>query len=178
MNAIHRVTVTFATVTLVAALAFAAPAFARELTPLERQVRHEIVMLPFLTVFDNIQFKVEGDVVTLLGQVTRPSLKKSAERVVERIEEVGKIDNQIEILPVSPNDDRIRQAVARAIYYHPTFTRYSFQAVPPILLIVKNGDVTLEGVVATKSEKSIAGLQANGVAGVFSVTNNLRVEGR
>ena len=152
------------------------PLSAQELTRTERQVRHEIVMLPYLSVFDNIQFKVEGDKVTLMGQVTRPTLKSGAERVVEDIETVRTIDNQIEVLPVSPNDDRIRQAVARAIYYHPSFTRYSFQAVPPIHIIVKNGDVALEGVVATKFEKNVAGIQANGVSGVFSVTNNLQIE--
>lgn len=158
------------------ALTIALPGFAQELSRMERQVRHEIVMLPYLSIFDNIGFQVDGSKVTLMGQVTRPTLKKGAERVVENIEGIREIDNQIEVLPVSPNDDRIRQAVARAIYYHPTFTRYSFQAVPPIHIIVENGDVTLEGVVNSESEKDVAGLRANGVAGVFSVTNNLRVD--
>ena len=85
------------------------------------------------------------------------------------------VENQIEVLPLSPNDDRIRQSVYRAIYYHPTFTRLSFQAVPPIHIIVNNGDVTLTGVVNSKMEKDIANIQANGVSGVFSVTNNLMV---
>jgi len=153
-----------------------APLSAAELSRTERQVRHEIVMLPYLSVFDNIEFRVDGDKVTLMGQVTRPTLKSGAERVVENIETVRTIDNQIEVLPVSPNDDRVRQAVARAVYYHPSFTRYSFQAIPPIRIIVKNGDVALEGVVATKFEKNVAGIQANGVSGVFSVMNNLQVE--
>lgn len=154
------------------------PLDAQELSRTERQVRREIIMLPFLTVFDNIQFKVDGDKVTLMGQVTRPTLKSGAERVVEDIETVKTVDNQIEVLPVSPNDDRIRQAVARAIYYHPSFTRYSFQAVPPIHIVVKNGDVTLEGVVNSEFEKNVAGVQANGVAGVFSVMNNLQIDKR
>lgn len=162
--------------TLTAVALTLAPLSAAELSRTERQVRHEIVMLPYLSVFDNIAFKVDGDKVTLMGQVTRPTLKSGAERVVEDIETVRTIDNQIEVLPVSPNDDRIRQAVARAVYYHPSFTRYSFQAVPPIRIIVKNGDVALEGVVATKFEKNVAGIQANGVSGVFSVMNNLQVE--
>jgi len=154
------------------------PLDAQDLSRTERQVRREIIMLPYLTVFDNIQFKVDGDKVTLMGQVTRPTLKSGAERVVEDIETVKTVDNQIEVLPVSPNDDRIRQTVARAIYYHPSFTRYSFQAVPPIRIIVKNGDVTLEGVVNSEFEKNVAGVQANGVAGVFSVMNNLQIDKR
>jgi len=163
---------------LALAVVFLTPvsAFGQQMSRLERQVRHELVMLPFYSVFDNFEFKVDGSKVTLMGQVTRPTLKSQAERVVADLEEVKTVDNQIEVLPVSPNDDRIRQAVYRAIYYHPTFTRYGFQAVPPIHIIVNNGDVTLTGVVATKSEKDIAGIQANGVSGVFSVTNNLAVE--
>ena len=163
-------------VTAAAVLALSMPGFSQDLTRLERQVRHEIIMLPYLSLFDSIAFKVEDGTVTLQGYVTRPTLKRGAERVVANIEGVQEVDNQIEVLPVSPNDDRIRQAVARAIYYHPSFTRYSFQAVPPIHIVVKNGDVTLEGYVATKSEKNIANIQANGVAGVFSVTNNLMID--
>ena len=166
------------TVLLLAAALVLTPmaALAQELSRVERQVRHELVMLPFYSVFDNFEFKVDGSKVTLMGQVTRPTLKTQAERVVADIEEVKTVDNQIEVLPVSPNDDRIRQAVYRAIYYHPTFTRLSFQAVPPIHIIVNNGDVTLTGVVNSKMEKDIANVQTNGVSGVFSVTNNLRVE--
>ena len=149
---------------------------AGELTGLARQVRHELVMLPNHGVFDSLGFKVDGSKVTLLGQVHRPSLKKSAERVVKRLEGVESVDNQIEILPTSSNDDRIRGAVYRSIYYHPNFTRYAIRAVPPIHIIVKNGDVKLVGVVATDGDKNIAGLQANGVSGVFSVMNELRVE--
>ncbi|MBI1355974.1 MAG: BON domain-containing protein [Acidobacteria bacterium] len=149
---------------------------AQEMSRMENQVRHELVMLPYYSVFDNFSFKVDGSKVTLMGSVTRPTLKSGAERVVKNIEGVTSVDNQIEVLPVSPNDDRIRVDVYRSIYYNPSFTRYSFQAVPPIHIIVKNGDVTLEGVVNSKMEKNIAGMQANGVAGVFSVHNNLQVE--
>ncbi|MBM3810382.1 MAG: BON domain-containing protein [Acidimicrobiia bacterium] len=149
---------------------------ARDLGRLERLVRHELVMLPYYGVFDNLTFKVEGSKVTLMGQVTRPTLKSDAEGVVKRIEGIEKVDNRIEVLPVSQNDERLRVAVYRAVYGHAALNRYSFMAVPSIHIIVKNGNVTLEGVVANESDKNIAGVQANGVSGVFSVTNNLRVE--
>jgi hyperosmotically inducible protein len=141
-----------------------------------REVRHELVMLPYYGVFDNLAYRVDGSTVTLMGQVTRPTLKSDAENVVKRIEGVEHVNNQIEVLPVSPNDDRIRRAVFRAIYSDPTMDRYAIQAVPPIHIIVKNGNVSLEGVVATEADKNIAGSRANGVSGVFSVKNNLRVE--
>lgn len=141
-----------------------------------REVRHELVMLPYYGVFDNLAYKVDGANVTLMGQVTRPTLKSDAENVVKRIEGVEHVKNEIEVLPVSPNDDRIRRAVYRAIYSDPTMDRYSIQAVPPIHIIVKNGNASLEGVVATEADKNIAGIRANGVSGVFSVNNNLRVE--
>ncbi|HWR49839.1 MAG TPA: BON domain-containing protein [Bryobacteraceae bacterium] len=143
---------------------------------IEREVRHELVMLPYYDVFDNLAYKVDGATVTLYGQVTRPTLKDSAERVVKDIEGVEKVDNQIEVLPPSPGDDRIRLATYRAIYGHSTLQRYGLAAVPPIHIIVKNGNVTLEGVVANEADKNIAGIQARGVSGVFSVTNNLQVE--
>jgi hyperosmotically inducible protein len=143
---------------------------------LMRQVRHELVMLPYYGVFDNLAYRVDGSTVTLLGQVTRPTLKSSAENVVKDIEGVERVENKIEVLPVSPQDDDIRMAAYRAIYGHTALNRYALQAVPPIHIIVRNGNITLEGVVANEGDKNIAGLQANGVAGAFSVTNNLRVE--
>jgi hyperosmotically inducible protein len=143
---------------------------------LEKQVRHELVMLPFYGVFDNLQFKVDSNKVTLMGQVARPSLKNSAERAVKGIEGVASVENKIEVLPTSSHDDDIRRATYRAIYSQPALQRYQLRAVPPIHIIVKNGNVTLEGVVANEGDKNIAGIQANGVSGVFSVTNNLRVE--
>jgi hyperosmotically inducible protein len=150
----------------------------RALTGIEREVRHELVMLPYYGVFDNLAFKVDGSTVTLMGQVTRPTLKSAAERVVKDIEGVDKVVNNIEVLPLSPNDDQIRLATYRAIYGHSALNRYALQAVPPIHIIVKNGNVTLEGVVATEMDKNIANIQARSVPGVFSVTNNLRVEQR
>jgi hyperosmotically inducible protein len=153
-----------------------APAAEHELSRVEQRVRRELVTLPFYGVFDNLSFKVEGSKVTLMGQVTRPTLKTSAERVVKNIEGVENVDNQIEVLPNSPNDDSIRLAVYRAVYSQAALQRYQIRAVPPIHIIVKNGNVTLEGVVANEGDKNIAGIQANGVSGVFSVKNNLRVE--
>jgi hyperosmotically inducible protein len=142
-----------------------------------KEVRHELVMLPYYNVFDNLTYSVDGGTVTLTGQVTNPVLKSSAENVVKHLEGVQQVVNKIEVLPLSPNDDRIRREVYRKIYGYPTLsTRYGFQALPSIHIVVKNGNVTLEGVVDSASDKSIAGLQANGVPGVFSVTNNLRVE--
>src|SRR6267143_5179210 len=140
---------------------------------LVKEVRHELVMLPYYNVFDNLSFKVDGSTVTLMGQVTRPTLKSDAERVVKSIEGVDRVINNIQVLPLSPNDDRIRMAVYRAIYSQPALQRYGMQAVPPIHISVNNGNVTLEGVVASEGDKNIANIQANGVSGVFSVKNNL-----
>jgi hyperosmotically inducible protein len=143
---------------------------------LEREVRHELVTLPYYDVFDNLEYRVDGSQVTLSGQVVRPTLKSGAQNVVKNIEGVEKVTNNIEVLPLSPNDDRLRVAVYRAIYGHTALQRYSVRSVPPIHIIVKSGNVTLEGVVANEGDRNIANIQANGVSGVFSVKNNLRVE--
>ena len=144
---------------------------------LVKEVRHELVMLPYYNVFDNLSYRVDGSKVTLMGQVTRPTLKSDAGNIVKRLEGVTEVNNEIEVLPLSPNDDNIRFAVYRAIYSFPSLsTRYGYRAVPSIHIIVKNGNVTLEGVVANEADKNVANIQANGVSGVFSVTNNLRVE--
>jgi hyperosmotically inducible protein len=128
-------------------------------------------------VFDNLAYKVDPDgTVELFGQVSRPTLKSDAENAVKRIEGVQRVVNNIEVLPASPDDDRIRLAVYRAIFGNSVLSQYQIRAVPPIHLIVKNGHVTLEGAVARQMEKQIAGMQANSVPGVFSVTNDLRVE--
>ena len=140
-----------------------------------KEVRHELLMLPYFTVFDNLGYKVDGYNVTLIGQVTRPTLKSDAENAVKRIEGVEHVDNQIEVLPVSPNDDRIRRAVYRAIYGYPALQKYALGVQQPIRIIVKNGNVTLEGVVDNEGDKNIANIRANGVSGVFSVKNNLQV---
>jgi hyperosmotically inducible protein len=142
-----------------------------------REVRHELVMLPQLTIFDNLQYRVDGGKVTLMGQVRNAILKDAAESVVKKIEGVDQVDNKIEILPTSGNDDRIRTAVARALFGQdsPLF-RYSMGALPPIHIIVKGGHVTLEGVVDNQSDKDLASMKANGVPGVFSVDNHLVVQ--
>ncbi|MCU1275267.1 MAG: transport-associated protein [Bryobacterales bacterium] len=143
---------------------------------IQREVRHQLVMLPYYGIFDNLAYQVNGSTVTLYGQVSRPTLKSDAENAVKQIEGVDRVINNIEVLPLSPNDDRIRLAEYRAIYGQSALNRYGLQAVPPIHIIVNNGNVTLEGVVANEGDKNIAGIQANTVPGVFSVTNNLRVE--
>ena len=141
-----------------------------------REVRHELVMIPQLTIFDNLAYKVDGAPVTLLGQVRNPVIKDWAERAVKGIEGVQSVDNQIEVLPLSSNDERIRRQVARAIFNDSRLFPYSLGAVPPIHIIVKGGHVTLEGVVDSQGDKNVANIRANGVPGVFSVTNNLQVE--
>ena len=154
-----------------------APLSQKAIDRIIKEVHHELVMLPFYGVFDNLAYKVSPDgTVTLLGQVSRPTLKSDAENVVKRIEGVERVDNQIKVLPVSPNDDRIRRAVYRAIYGNEVLSQYALRAVPPIHIIVENGNVTLEGVVARQMDKQIAEMQAKSVPGVFSVTSNLKVE--
>ena len=151
----------------------------KSLARIYKEVRHELLMLPYYGVFDNLAYKVDPDgTVTLLGQVSPvrgPTLKSDAENAVKHIEGVEKVNN-IEVLPLSPLDDRIRRAAYRAIYSNPVLSQYQLRAVPPIHIIVKNGNITLEGAVARQMDKQIAGMQANGVHGAFSVTNNLVVE--
>jgi hyperosmotically inducible protein len=142
-----------------------------------KEVRHQLVLLPYYSVFDNLAYKIEGSKVTLIGQTVRPTLKSDAEAAVKSIEGVSSVQNDIEVLPNSPNDDRLRRTLYRAIYGNAALSRYSIQAVPSIHIIVKNGNVTLEGVADNEADKNMAGLRANGVSGVFSVTNNLVVPG-
>ena len=140
-----------------------------------KAVRHQLIMLPYYDVFDDIKFSVKGYDVTLLGQVTNPTLKRDAENVVKKIEGVEKVDNQIEVLPASPMDDRIRRSIYRAIYGYAPLQRYALPVLKPIRIVVKNGNVTLEGVVDNETDKNLAGMRARGVPGTFSVTNNLVV---
>ena len=142
---------------------------------INKEVRHELVMLPYLDVFDNLAYRVDGNCVTLVGQVTRPTLKTDAERVVQGIPGVDKVDNQIEVLPLSSHDDHLRRSLYRAIYGYGPLNRYALPVIKPIRIIVKNGNVTLEGVVDNQADKNIAYIRANGVHGAFSVTNNLRI---
>ena len=139
-------------------------------------VRKEIVTLPFYSIFDHVTIQVEGNQVMLDGSVYRPSMRKSVERVAARVEGVTEVVNNVEVQRTSPFDDRLRVALVRTLYSNQALNRYGIQSVPPIHIIVDNGDVTLEGVVNRDLEKNVAGILANGISGVFSVTNNLRVE--
>jgi len=144
-------------------------------SPLSREIHHQILVLPFYSVFDSINFTVEGGKVTLTGQVVRRTLKEHAEAAVKSIEGVTVVVNQIEVLPVSPSDDDLRNAIYRVIYEDPTLARYAIQNIPPVHIIVKNGNVALEGSVESASEKTLAATRASSVANVRSVKNNLIV---
>jgi hyperosmotically inducible protein len=139
-------------------------------------VRHQLLEVPWYSVFDNIEFKVTGSEVTLLGQTVNDTLMHDAESAVKNIEGVTKVTDKIELLPVSPMDDGIRRATYRAIYSEPQLQRYAMGTVPPIHIIVKGGHVTLIGWVASQSDKDIAGIRAKGVSDAFSIENDLRVE--
>ena len=142
----------------------------------EADVERELMLLPYYSVFDFLAFRVEpGGTVRLLGQVVRPTLKSDAERRVKRVGGIDQVINDIEVLPVSPADDAIRLAVARNIYNSTALDRYGFQSQPPIHIIVKQGRVTLEGTVDSDSDKTVAGLKAREINGVFEVKNNLTV---
>jgi hyperosmotically inducible periplasmic protein len=150
---------------------FVSPSEAR----IQKEVRHELLMLPYFNVFDYIAFQVKGDIVTLQGEVTRPTLKSDAENVVKHIEGVQQVINNIEVLPPSPMDDQLRLALYRAIYGYPALEKYALGVQKPIRIIVKNGRVMLEGVVDSETDKNLVTVRANSVPGIFSVTNNLRV---
>ena len=144
-----------------------------------QKVRHNLLMLPYYGVFDDLGFRVNGGTVTLLGEVTRPSLKDDAGNAVKRVSGVTTVVNNIEVLPLSPNDDRIRIAIFRAVYGDPSLSiRYGYSAAPPIHIIVKNGNVRLEGIVISLMDKNLAGIRAKGVPGVFDVENDLKVESK
>ncbi len=143
---------------------------------LVQEVRHQLVMLPYYTIFDDLGFRVQGSTVTLVGAVTRPTLKSDAQNVVKNIEGVSQVNNEIKVLPLSDFDWQIRRALARAIYGDPSIgDRYGNRALPGIHIIVDNGHVTLEGAVANEADKNLIGIRANSVPNVFSVTNNLQV---
>ena len=161
---------------MLASAAWAQGISSRESEHISKEVRHELVMLPYYGVFDDLAYRVDGNKVTLFGEVTRPTLKKDAERVVQKIEGVQSVTNNIEVLPLSPNDDQIRRAVYRAIYSQPGLDLYSLRAVPTIHIIVKNGNVILRGAVGNQGDKDRANIAANGVPGVFSVKNELMVD--
>lgn len=140
------------------------------------KVRHELAMLPYLNVFDDLSFRVENGTVTLFGQVTRPVLKSDAANVVKHIEGVARVDNQIEVLPLSSFDNQIRLRAYRAIFGYTPLQRYGMGAIPSIHIVVKNGNVTLKGFVSTQMDKQLAYVRANGVPGVFSVDNQIQID--
>jgi hyperosmotically inducible protein len=142
---------------------------------LAEKVRHELVMLPWYSLFDNLEFQIEGNTVVLEGQVVRPVLKSDAENVVKRIEGVTQVVNNIKVLPLSSMDDQIRIAAYRAIFFQPGMEKYRIQAVPPIHIIVDNGHITLVGVVGSQMDKTLARMGALRVHGAFSVTDDLQV---
>jgi hyperosmotically inducible protein len=164
---------------ILTALAVAAPAWlwaqpAQD--ALANKVRHELVSLPYYSVFDDLSYRVDGSTVTLFGEVTWPVIKSDAESAVKHIEGVTRVIDNIEVLPLSPMDDQIRRATYRAIFGDPGLQRYSMGAIPSIHIIVKNGHVTLTGYVSTQMDKQLANTRANGVPNVFSVTNDLKID--
>jgi hyperosmotically inducible protein len=145
---------------------------------LVKEIRHELRMLPYYGVYDWLEFEIQGDTVVLRGQVVRPTTKSDAEGRVKDVDGVSKVNNQIEVLPLSPSDDRLRLALYRAIYnFNSPLFRYATQSVPPIHLIVDRGHATLKGVVANKGDAQLAYIRARGVPGLFSVKNELIIEG-
>jgi len=165
-----------------AALALTSMATAQERQPtqkaverINKEVRHELLMLPRLDVFDNLAYKVDGYNVTLYGAVRNASVKSDAESSVRKIEGVEKVDNQIEVLPPSPSDDHLRIRLYRSIYGYPSLQRYALGVLKPIRIIVKGGHVELDGVVDSPGDKNLVGIRAKSVSGIFSVTNNLQV---
>ncbi len=171
----------FVKISLTLALAaLTVPMFARTISPkgdLAGAVRHELMMLPYYSVFDDLQFSVDNGTVTLAGDVTRPMLKSDAENVVKRIVGVTNVVDNIKVLPLSTFDNRIRVATYRSVFGYAGLYRYAMGANPSIHIIVDNGHVTLKGVVSNQGDKNLAYLRANGVPGVFSVTNDLIVAG-
>lgn len=143
---------------------------------LEQEVRHEILMVPYIGVFDNPTWQIDNGVVTLSGEVTQPVEKYNLEKAVKGVEGVTRVENNIEVLPLSPFDDQIRVRTLRTLVRSASLGKY-FQGVQPdIRIIVKNGHVTLDGVVLNNADRQFAFMAANHVSGVFSVTNNLRAE--
>jgi len=143
---------------------------------LSREIRHEILILPFYSVFDSVNFTLQGNKVILTGLVLRHSLRKHAEEAVKSIEGIDVVENRIEILPTSPSDDELRSGIYRAIYEDTTLAHYAVQSVPPVHIIVKNGNVSLEGSVESLADKNLAGTRAGNVPGVHNLKNNLVVQ--
>ena len=146
-------------------------------TQLSKSVRHELRMLPYYGVFDNLAYQINGSTVTLYGQVVRPSTRSDAARSVARIKGVTQVINKIEVLPLSSFDDRVRYQTYRAIANTGGLHRYLRGTNPSLHIVVNRGHVTLTGVVSSRADSQLAYMAANGVFGAFSVTNDLQVEG-
>jgi hyperosmotically inducible protein len=180
----NRIFALIAMIAIFASTAMAAPAVQTNLTSrraeqdqILKKIRKELVTLPYYGVFDNLAYELDGGTVTLHGQVVRPTTRSDAEQRVARIQGVQRVVNRIEVLPLSSFDDSIRRRTYRAIFgsNSPLF-RYGRGVNPSIHIIVNRGHVTLEGVVSTEGDRRLAYIRANGVSGVFSVTNNLVTE--
>ncbi|HWQ31242.1 MAG TPA: BON domain-containing protein [Blastocatellia bacterium] len=175
-----RITALLTALVLMGSAAIAAPAAPRDQAldqvRLTERIRKELVTLPWYGVFDNLAFRLDGDTVTLYGQVVRPSTRADAERRVDRLPGVEKVINRIEVLPLSPFDDELRMRTLRAVFNTGGLYRYGMGANPSIHIIVNRGNITLEGVVASRMDAQLAWMAASGVPGAFSVTNNLRIE--
>jgi hyperosmotically inducible protein len=143
---------------------------------LEDRVRHELLSLPYYNVFEDLYYRVDGDVVTLSGKVTRPIVSRDAVNAVKRLAGVERVDNQIEVLPLSSYDNRLRLQAYYAIYGFAPLQRYGLGTQPSIRILVKNGNVTLAGAVRSAADRDMAFLRANAIPGALSVSNELRVE--
>ena len=183
----NRKSLFFATASMAIALVVTAGAFANGAAAqkgaqsgdesIQREVRHQLRMLNYYTVFDNLEYGVEGNRVILEGEVTNPVLKDEAVAAVKSVPGVTGIQDNIKVLPLSNDDDRIRRAAYRSIYGDPQLSKYGFQSVQSIHIIVDNGHIALEGSVDSEADKNVAGIRANSVPGAFSVKNNLLVRG-
>ena len=142
---------------------------------ISKAVRHELNMIPYVNVFDYLSFTVDDNTVTLTGDVTNPVIKSEAANVVKKIEGVEHVNNQIQVLPLSPMDDGLRFRLFRTIYGYPSLERYGIGVNKSIRIIVENGHVTLMGIVDNQADKNVAGIRASGVPGIFSVDNQLKV---
>jgi len=160
---------------MVGAMASGHAVSAQDSSEIQREVMHELRMLPYYSVFDDLKFAVNGTTVTLSGDVVNPSVKSDAESAAKHVKGVTNVVDNINVLPPSPDDDRIRRAEYRAIYSEAQLSKYSYNAVQGIHIIVNNGHVTLEGDVDNQADKNVANIRANSVPGVFSVANNLQV---
>lgn len=176
---INKVTALILTLLMGISVGFAAPAISNQSlsrTELTNKIRKELVTLPYYGVFDNLSFRVEGNTVTLLGKVVRPTTRSDAERRVARLAGVQRVINRIEVLPLSSFDNSIRRNTYRAIYRQGALYRYFLGGNPSIRIIVDRGHITLEGVVSNPMDSQLAYMAARGVPGAFSVSNNLRID--